>query len=165
MLQSGDCSISCRGCSEGLRCNPSVNKIIVVVDSDNRNCAEFLAELKSAARRCGSGDKTLIRLAIEEIEAWYFGDSMAIKTAYPNAKVAVLNTYAQDSICGTWEILADAVVAGGSKAIKKNGWAAVGQVKHEWAAKIGRHMNLEANSSPSFKKFRDGVRALANAGV
>ena len=62
-------------------------------------------------------------LAIEEGEAWLLGDIPAIKKAYPQARDAVLNGYGNDSICGTWELLADAVVRGGSTALDKEGMA------------------------------------------
>jgi hypothetical protein len=103
----------------------------------------------------------MFRLAIEEMEAWYLGDRPALLGAYPRAKAAVLNGYVQDSTCDTWETLADAVYAGGSAAIKKKGWPLPGQVKHEWAERIGPRMVLDRNVSPSFCKFRDGVRSLA----
>jgi hypothetical protein len=142
----------------GFAKNPHVDKVVVVVDSDSRPCADFLSELKHAARECGAADKTLFRLAIEEVEAWYFGDQAAIKAAYPKAKVSVLTKYVQDSVCGTWEMLADAIHPKGSKAII--GWTAVGQIKHEWATKIGPFMKLDQNHSPSFKKFRDGILTI-----
>jgi hypothetical protein len=145
---------------KGFTKNPSVDKVLVVVDSDARPCKDFLSELKDAARQCGAEEKTLFRLAIEEIEAWYFGDQNAIKAAYPKANPSVLNKYVQDSVCGTWEILADAIHPGGSKAISKIGWIAAGQIKHDWAARIGPLMNLDENDSPSFKKFRDTLSAL-----
>jgi len=80
--------------------------------------------------------------------------------AYPRAKLDVLGKYVQDSACDTWELLADAVHPGGSAAVKKAGWPLPGQVKHEWAEKIGPLMNLERNISPSFGKLRDGLRQL-----
>ena len=46
------------------------------------------------------------------------GRPRRVKSAYPNAKDAVLNSYVQDSICGTWEVLADAVHPGGSQLLK-----------------------------------------------
>jgi hypothetical protein len=57
-------------------------------------------------------------------------------------------------------LLADAVHAGGVAAVQKAGWPLPGQLKHEWARQIGPHMNVESNQSPSFGKFRDGVRRL-----
>jgi hypothetical protein len=139
---------------------PGIDAVVVVLDADKRDCAEFLSELKAVADACNSAPDTLFRLAIEEIEAWYFGDREALLAAYPRAKLDVLGKYVQDSACDTWELLADAVHPGGSAAVKKAGWPLPGQVKHEWAEKIGPLMNLERNISPSFGKLRDGLRRL-----
>lgn len=139
---------------------PGIDAVLVVLDSDRRNCVDFLTELKALAAACNPAPNTLFRIAIEEMEAWYFGDRQALTLAYPRAKVEVLNRYAQDSVCGTWELLADAVYPGGSAAIKKAGWPLPGQVKHEWAEKIGPLLDLERNVSPSFGKLRDGLRRL-----
>jgi Domain of unknown function (DUF4276) len=142
---------------------PGVDAVVVVVDSDTRNCIDFLAELKKLAGGVGhSSTKILFRIAIEEIEAWYFGDRKALLAAYPRAKVRVLDSYVQDSICGTWEKLADAVVHGGSAEIKKAGWPRPGELKHEWADRIGRQMDVEANRSPSFRKLREGLLKLVS---
>lgn len=137
-----------------------IDAVVVVLDTDKRDCAAFLSELKVAADVCNPVPDTLFRLAIEEIEAWYLGDRTALLAAYPRAKLDVLGKYVQDSACDTWELLADAVHSGGSAAIKKAGWPLPGQVKHQWAEKIGPLMDLERNSSPSFGKLRDGLRRL-----
>lgn len=139
---------------------PGIDAVVVVLDADKRDCAQFLSELKAAAATCQPAPYTLFRLAIEEIEAWYFGDQEALLAAYPRAKRDVLGMYVQDSACDTWELLADAVHVGGSAAIKKSGWPLPGQVKHEWAEKIGPLMDTERNISPSFAKLRDGLRQL-----
>ena len=106
---------------------PGIDAVVVVLDTDKRDCVAFLAELKAAADACNPVPDTLFRLAIEEIEAWYFGDQAALLAAYPRAKLDVLKKYVQDSTCGTWELLADAVQAGGSAAIKKAGWPLPGK--------------------------------------
>ena len=69
--------------------------------------------------------------------------------------------YLQDSICGTWEVLADAVHPGGSADLKKLGWGRTGAAKREWATRIAPHMDPDRNISKSFQVFRDGVRHLA----
>ncbi len=139
---------------------PGIDAVVVVLDADRRDCREFLAELQAVLARCDPAPKTLFRLAIEEMEAWYFGDRTALLTAYPRAKSEMLSRYQQDSVCSTWEVLADTVYPGGSQAIKKAGWPSPGEVKHEWAEKIGPLLELERNVSPSFGKFRDGLRRL-----
>lgn len=135
--------------------------IIVVVDCDHKQCAEFLAELNLILNSCISKPRTLFRLAIEECEAWLLGDRAAITKVYPRAKKAILDGYVQDSICGTWEKLADAIYPGGSMVLQSKPYFEIGTVKCEWAEKIGPHVNIEANISYSFGKFREGLKRLA----
>jgi hypothetical protein len=144
---------------------PWVDAVVVVCDSDSRNCKEFLAELNAVLRQCDPAPNTLFRLAIEEMEAWFLGDRKALFNAYPRAKKDVLNRYAQDSVCGTWELLADALHPGGLKEVKKTGFWRSGQLKHDWAEKIGPEMDVEDNQSPSFGKFRDGLRRFCGMGI
>ena len=142
---------------------PGIDAVVVVLDTDDRDCRSFLAELNDLLRKCPTPPRALFRLAIEEMEAWLLGDRPALLDAYPKAKREVLGRYQQDSICGTWEVMADAVYPGGSAAIKTAGWPLPGQVKHEWAERIGPKMDVENNQSPSFCKLRDGLRRLVTA--
>ena len=98
------------------------------------------------------------------MEAWLLGDRDAVKAAYPNARNAVLNRYVQDSICGTWEVLADAIYRGGSAQLQRVGYPEEGRAKSEWAKQIARKMNVDRNRSKSFQVFRDAVRDLAGIG-
>lgn len=145
---------------QGYGKTPGIDSVVVVLDTDQRDCKEFLQELIAVAGSCNPVPRTLFRLAIEEVEAWYLGDRAALLKAYPRAKRDVLDRYVQDSACGTWELLADAVHAGGAAAVKKAGWPLPGQIKHEWAEKIGPLMSLNQNASPSFGKFRDGLSRM-----
>ena len=99
------------------------------------------------------------------MEAWLLGDRAAVKTAYPRVREQVLDDYKQDSICGTWEKLADAVFPGGCQKLRGMGYPQVGRVKCEWADNIARYLDLECNLSRSFQVFRDGIRNLARAGA
>lgn len=144
---------------------PGMDAVVIVCDSDRRDCKEFLAELNAVLRRCDPAPNTLFRLAIEEMEAWFLGDRKALFDAYPRAKKDVLKRYTQDSVCGTWELLADAVHPGGLKEVRKTGFWLSGQLKHDWAEKIGPGMDVEHNQSPSFGKFRDGLRRVCGMGV
>lgn len=150
---------------QGYGRTPGIDAVVVVLDTDKRNCVDFLSELKALAAGCNPAPNALFRLAIEEVEAWYLGDRQALESAYPRAKADVLNRYVQDSACDTWELLADAVYPGGSAAIKKVGWPLPGQLKHEWAEKIGPLLEPDRNVSPSFGKLRDGLRRLVAEAV
>jgi len=133
---------------------------VVVVDLDLRVCTDLKEEMLDVLRACESKPVVLFRIAIEEIEAWMLGDRQSVEQAYPKARRKVLDSYVQDSVCGTWELLADAVHQGGSRSLKKQGWPRLGQVKCEWAQRIAPLMDVERNASRSFQVFRDGVRGL-----
>jgi len=148
-----------RGYGKSLR--TSSDAVIVVVDLDRKDCRTFKQELLDVLKACNPAPTTLFRIAIEEGEAWLLGDRNAVVTAYPKAKINVLSNYDQDSICDTWETLADAVYPGGSSALRKAGWPMTGVAKCEWAEKITPHMDVDNNFSSSFKVFRDGLRRLA----
>ena len=138
--------------------------VIVVVDLDDKDCMQFKRELLDVLAKCKPRPTALFRIAIEEIEAWLLGDCDAVKAAYPRAKDSVLGSYVQDSACGTWEILADAVHLGGAAQLKKSGYPETGLAKCEWAEKIAPHMDVERNKSRSFRVFRDTVKNLAGIG-
>lgn len=95
---------------------PADWRILVVVDRDDEDCLELKRRLEAIAQRAGlrtRGCQTnapwqlVNRIAIEELEAWYFGDWVAVCSAYPRASVSVPNRRGfrdPDAIGGgTWE--------------------------------------------------------------
>ena len=73
-------------------CLPDEYRIVVIVDLDGDKCKELKSKLelicKSAGLRSrrivgGLGWQAVTRIAIEELEAWYFGDWQAVCQAYP----------------------------------------------------------------------------------
>ncbi len=135
--------------------------VVVVVDADRTDCRGLKTELLALLADCQPRPTTLFRIAVEETEAWLLGDRSALERAYPKAKAAVLDGYVPDAVCGTWELLADAVFPGGTKRLKPQGYARIGQEKCAWAREIGGRLDVEENHSPSFRAFRDGLRRLA----
>ena len=142
-----------RGFNKSLQCIPAV--IIVVLDNDTHNTEEFLVELNRVAQLNMITVDHVFCIAVEEVEAWLLGDEVAVLAAYPSAKIQQLHTYVQDSICGTWEVLADVVYPGGVSKLKKEcpTYIEIGKCKSEWAKKIGSHMDITHNNSPSFNHF------------
>ena len=145
----------------GRSLDPSSAAVVVVVDLDRRDCIAFKHELLDVLKGCDPQPNALFRIAVEEGEAWLLGDREAVKTAHPRAKDAVLDDYAQDSICDTWEVLANAVHPGGAARLQQSGWPDTGVAKCDWARHIAPHMDIDRNRSKSFQVFRDGVRRLA----
>lgn len=134
--------------------------VIVVCDLDDRCLKEFRQQLFGILASCRPQPETRFCLAVEEGEAWLLGDQSAVVAAYPSVDRNVLRGYRNDDICGTWELLADAVYRGGAASLKRSGWQAVGREKAAWAERIAERMDVESNASPSFRYFREQIRAL-----
>ncbi len=141
-------------------------RIVVVVDRDDDDCAQLKALMETAARRArlrtrsvaGGGDYVVAnRLAIEELEAWYFGDWEAVRKAYPRVSATIPNgaKYRDpDAILGgTWEAF--------ERVLKKAGYFSGGLRKIEAARAIGRYMEPQRNCSASFKALAEVLSEMA----
>lgn len=139
--------------------------VIVLVDLDDKNYSTFKEELENILCCCDKKPNTLFCIAIEEVEAWFLGDSDALKKAYPLAKDSVLKTYKQDSQCGTWEILAEAVYPGGLNSLRKFGKRSniILNQKRIWAKEICPHLDINSNKSPSFRLFCENIHQLLDS--
>jgi hypothetical protein len=144
----------------------SPDAVIVVCDLDRRCQKEFREEVLGVVIETLKSYRKKLQvrfcIAVEEIEAWYLGDIHAVIEAYPNIKMTVVNRYVQDSVCGTWELLADSVYRGGHEALSQQGWMAVGAEKSEWAERISPLMDIDNNKSPSFQHFNKKIHELTS---
>ncbi len=134
--------------------------VILVCDLDDKCLKKFRAELRRILNSCHPRPEAHFCIAIEEGEAWLLGDIPAIHAAYPRTRHKILDTYKNDSICGTWEKLADAIYPGKASALATQGWHVVGTEKTKWAETICLHMTIDDNQSPSFCYFRETLRNL-----
>jgi len=144
---------------------PNCGTIVIICDLDDKKKEVFLSELHSVLNACDPKPNALFCLAIEEFEAWYLGDLKAVLKVYPKAKKSVLNNYKNDEICGTWEVLAEAVCQGGKKELKKEGGQAIGKQKSIWAEEISPHMDVNNNRSPSFNDMYAQLKDAVSAGA
>lgn len=124
--------------------------VVIVCDLDSRCRKKFRQELLNVLNSCSHPPKAQFCIAEEEGEAWLLGDINAIKQAYPRANDNVLNKYIPDSICGTWELLKEALEQHYSYLNKT-----------EWAKKITPHMQINNNKSPSFNYFVQKIKNLS----
>lgn len=130
--------------------------IIVVLDNDKRDQTEFKRQLKEMSEQNMILIDHAFCIAVKEMEAWLLGDIKAIEKAYPNAKRTAIKDYVQDEIGDTWEILANMIYPGGMNKLQKNAagsYGVIGEMKAEWADRIGKKMELDQNISPSFNAF------------
>jgi len=139
-------------------------RIVVLVDRDDENCHDLKGRLEEATQVAGLRSKTnpghlgwqvVNRIAIEELEAWFFGCWSAVGAAYPKVSASIPKIAAYrhpDNILGgTWEAM--------ERILKRAGYHASGLRKLELAAAIGREMDTaQLNQSPSFNAFCDALR-------
>lgn len=144
--------------------------LFIILDNDARDPLEFREALEDISRRESINIDHVFCIAIEEMEAWLLGDYSAIQAAYPKMHDRIASkhsNYVQDSICGTWEFLADILTRGGIGQFRKQNPTVfdVGKCKSEWAENIGKYFDIEQNSSPSFQYFISNLdKRLAVAG-
>lgn len=135
--------------------------LFFVCDLDDKCLKEFKKSLNDVLLQCQNKPQ-IVRfcIAIEEGEAWFLGDINAIKQAYPAAKEELIQAYKNDSICGTWELLADVLYNGGSKVLRKKPFQVIGEEKFKWAKNISPYMDVNNNHSPSFNYFKNRLIQL-----
>jgi hypothetical protein len=146
---------------------PNDWRIVVLLDRDDDECDQLKGRLETAARTAGLTTRTgagggiyqvVNRLAIEELEAWYFGDWQAVLAAYPHTVRNIPRKQRfrdPDAIAGgTWEAL--------ERILKKAGYFKTGLRKIEAARAIAKHLDPERNTSRSFLVFRDVLREMVS---
>lgn len=141
-----------RAYGKALENDSAVVVLIDLDDKDKQNLAQnFLLILDS----CTPSPIARLTIAEEEMEAWFLGDRQAILDSYPEVQLQTLDRYQQDSICGTWEVLADAIYPGGLNNLQKSGSRStlILEQKREWAKRISPNMRRIRNISPSYLQF------------
>ena len=141
---------------------PENFRIVVVVDRDNDDCRMLKDQLENmvadsgllSRSRAGGGPWQVVnRIAIEELEAWYFGDWKAVCKAYPRVSSGIPNraNYRDpDAIRGgTWETF--------ERIMKRRGYFRGGLRKVEAARTIAEFIDPSRSRSTSFAKFRDAI--------
>lgn len=144
---------------------PADWRLIVLIDEDRQNCHDLKHELEDICTDAGLTTKSeakphepfqiLNRIAVEELEAWFFGDVQAICAAYPGVPETLGNRARfriPDAIGGgTWEAL--------EEVLQKAGYHQGGLAKIAAARNIASQMDPLRNISASFRVFRDGLLA------
>lgn len=149
---------------------PDSHRLMVLMDRDNEDCtllkkqlddmagkAGLISSSRARARRRPDRPIQMVnRIAIEEIEAWYFGDVAAMRAAYPRLPKSLgqgASYRDPDAIAGgTWEAL--------ERVLQKYGYHEGGLEKIKAARDIGCHMEPKRNVSRSFQRFCRGLGML-----
>ena len=144
---------------------PQTAMLLVVVDCDNDDCYVLKDQLEGFALQAGFATRTspdrygnfqvINRIAIEELEAWYFGDWQAVRAAYsrmPDLSNKSGYRLPDEIAGGTWETL--------ERELQKRGYFGSGLRKREFARAVASHMHPARNTSLSFACLRDALAVL-----
>lgn len=141
-------------------------RLLVIVDRDDDDCKALKSRLEDTAQRAGLTTRTAAaqgagttawqlvnRIAIEELEAWYFGDWDGVLAAYPKVPGSVTKGrgYREpDAIAGgTWEAF--------ERVMQRHGYFKAGLAKIEAARRIGGCLDPARSRSPSFVQFHTAL--------
>lgn len=141
-------------------------RVIVVVDRDEDDCHALKRQLEAISRQAGLQTRTrtakaqwqlVNRIAIEELEAWYFGDWEAVRKVYPRVPGNLPQRQAfrdPDAIAGgTWEAF--------ERVLQRHGYFKGGLAKIAAARAIAAHIAPERTRSRSFAVFCEAIAEAA----
>lgn len=128
--------------------------ICILVDQDEDDCMYLKSNIASIASRAGVS--ALVRIAVKELESWFFGDPQAVRQAYPRVS-STLGQKARyrnpDAIRGgAWEAL--------ERELQRARYYPGGMPKAQVAYDIARFMDPSRNRSRSFQVVHAGLLAL-----
>lgn len=123
-------------------------RFVIVFDNDAGNCIELKQRLTALCNESGRLD-TLVRIACQELEAWYFGDPEALAQAFDKKQLSKIGNKSRyrdpDSIISPAKEI--------SKLIPEF-------QKISGARKMSAHLSRESNRSGSFHALMDGVERV-----
>jgi hypothetical protein len=122
---------------------------MIVRDNDGGDCLALKRRLRDLCEKNGRPD-TLIRLACQELEAWYFGEPDALALAYEDQNLKTLSSKAKyrdpDAVdCPSREL---------ERLIPQF-------QKTSGARTVGKLLTEVNNKSKSFQVFLSGIRRMA----
>ncbi|MRH01906.1 DUF4276 family protein [Xanthomonas sontii] len=141
-------------------------RIVILVDRDDDDCRQLKTSLERMCSKAGLKSRAVskhqwqvaTRIAIEELEAWYFGDWQAVKAAFPRVAATVdkQQTYRNPDAVrgGTWEAF--------ERVMQRYGYFNEGLPKLSAARSIGAHIDPTRSVSPSFKAFCQAISCATN---
>lgn len=132
------------------------SRILITIDQDNSNCKQLKVKLLNLIEgKCLC--PYMIRIICRKLECWYLGDLQAIKAAYPRFDPDK-HTHASafrnvDNIQNAPEKMLKIVPE-----LNKREYLP----KLEFSRKVSAHLNIDRNTSTSFRHFVSAVRKLTS---
>jgi hypothetical protein len=121
---------------------------IIVRDQDGADCRRIKDRIAQICARAGRGD-ALVRIACNELEAWFLGDLAAVAAAFNSPEISRLQRRARYRNPDT--------LTNAAQELKR---IVPGYQKLKGARMIAAHMEARRNCSNSFNIFVEGVQRV-----
>ena len=137
-------------------------RIVVIVDRDRDDCRTLKNEIEdiisesglvSRSRSSGADWQVVSRIAIEELEAWYFGDWEATRCAYPR----VPDTIPQRAGYRDPDSIKGGTKEAFKRILQRHRYFITGLRQVEIARRIGERIDPSRNVSRSFHMFYNAI--------
>jgi hypothetical protein len=125
----------------------SNTKFLILRDADNKDCEVLKRDLKAGVPR-DKRSRTIVRIACQELEAWYLAQPAAMAAAR-----SLESEIPKTKLRGNVDALGD------PKRIFLRHAHNLGQIEH--ARRIGPYLDIQSRRSASFGHFVSGLRNLA----
>lgn len=127
---------------------PGDIRFVILHDQDTKDCVSLKQEL---LQLCAVTDRPcLVRIACQEMEAWYFGDIDALCAAYDRPKLR--------EVIGRKKFRVPDAIPDPKEELYR---LIPEHQQISGAKRVAPHMDIERNTSASFQQFVRGVRRLA----
>ena len=124
---------------------------VVLRDQDSGDCRLLKRQLVAACREAGRED-TVVRIACQELQAWYFGDLRAVEKGL---EVANLQRHGRSRKYR----VPDKIGSPSRELVKITGGR---YQKIDGSRMIGPQLSVDANTSRSFRIFVEGIRRVTD---
>lgn len=124
-------------------------RFVVMRDNDNGDCVALKERLRGLCEEAGRSD-VLVRLACQELEAWYLGAPEALAVAFGDARLR--------EIAGKERFRNPDAVVYPARALEE---LAPGFQKVSGARLMAEHLTETGNRSRSYQVFLEGIRRIA----
>lgn len=136
--------------------------VLVLVDRDTDDCLELKSEMEQAVARAGlhtrmSSDpyEVCCRIAVMELEAWYYGDWAAVRRAYPRLPRSPSKAQRHPDTAVVKPSISF------QQQMRQAGYRGPDEdSKRRWAERIGPQLDPDSSGSASFRTFIGGARDL-----
>lgn len=130
---------------------PGEIRFVIVHDQDTQDCVALKEKLLQLCQPAATRP-FLVRIACQELESWYWGDVSALTKAYNNPKLANAAQKKKFRIPDQ--------IPNPKEALRR---LCPDYQQLDGAQRIAPYMDIENNTSASFRCFLSGVRRLASA--